>query len=298
MNVISFGSFFIFSLFSLSAQYKVIHPIENNSLNSVKCIIHFYQKYANKQSYTESVVKISFQNNKFTFHNHFLKAFNDYHHDYFNSTILVDFRSNYIRSFRRWKKIGIYILFIENESEVDQTIITWKNSSSWDPFASVLVIFCGQQSSLGIDIQARNVFQTFLRYEMNRVFVIQINVQRKFVELFSWFSSNNNRFLNEVKSVQSLEKCYFSSLSQTFQITNSKEIKLNDFQQCPLRISASIYPPLVTLVDGFWSGAEIFVTKIVAEKLNTSIEVTMNLNDRNGQRIDGIRELDKPLFNE
>lgn len=291
----------VFVLLVIS-QSIALHWTNSDYFDSLKCLLKLYRKYLGSENiYPGSIVKVKIMKTQWNFHNSFLKQLFYDEFQLHNSTIMIESNTSTKTDLERWKKTNKYILIAENANEVNQTIQLWKLSTSWNPFAPVLVIFCGKQSLIDVEINVKIIFGIFLHHEMLQSHLIQINAQQGYAEIFDWQSNTTEICLRKIESIKSLEKCHFNDNMNSSSIKLSPYMNTDVLKHCPLRISASIYPPLVFYVDqhanGLWSGAEIFVIKILAKKLNVSIEITANFIERNGQRINGIRGIDQPIFN-
>lgn len=292
------------------------NPTGSDYSGSVECVLAFYRTYTDSlENQPGTLISVHLVREKYNeFQNELLLRLADHRQSFFNSSLLVGSISpSGSQSRKIWSKIATYILIASSAGEVEQNVISWKKSSSWNPLARVFVILAGTQSSGNILFDGRMIFDCLLRFELLRSLVIHISFDQEVAEVLGSHPYDDHACADKVMIIESLERCYFDTQNRstvsTLNVKYSNRTELwhkrwtwRNLMQCPLRISAAIYPPLASYIDksssaGVWSGAEVFVVRIVAKTLNMTAQIAPNYNDRNGGRRNGIRDIDEDLFN-
>lgn len=270
--------------------------IHDRSLN---CVLEFYKKYSQSdQNVPGSLINFSLAKQS-EFQSIFLKKISDLKENYYNSTLRIQMTNQYkMQPFQMMPKVSKYITIIANAREINDNILSWKNSSSWNQLATVFVILRAALLKSQKSIAIQRIFKSLHEYDFWRSYVFYIDVIDETVSSVIWYPTLDDgpEQINDIKLIE-LERCNFNAnltneMHKPFSCINSSFISqinskrlLTNLDLRPLKVSARIFPPYVMYVnntiDGeIFSGVEIFLVKLIVSKLNMSLIIDILVDKR------------------
>lgn len=284
----------------------------DRSTGALNCILNYYETYTNTNgTHPGSIININIVSNTDTdFLNLFLKSFGNHQRDFFHSTLIIQTNArNQSTSSLIVPKTKKYILFALFSRNIEKHILSWKSTLSWNPLAPVFVLLRPFAKIEQAIVEVKRTYKVLHKYEMLYAYVALALQADEMMKIYGWFPYQTEICAESSENFKMLEQCSYNSNKIAALTKNivDKRIEWNklwsfrNLNQCPLKISANIYAPYVMINNDtqklFFSGAEVNLVKIIASKLNMTLQIQPNLHDRYSNVTNGISDIEKPIYN-
>lgn len=266
------------------------------SYGSVGCVLRFYETHMDTSDASPGTVITAnlMINSRSEFESHFLKHISDGRRNFYNSALLIrKAGSKSFSSDNAIPKTAKYILFVSRAREVEENILSWKNTSSWNPLAPVFIVFRNWVSSPQSKvIEVKRAFSVLRSHDMWRVFAVLTESDKGMTRVLSWFPFEASACGNSSNNIKVLDWCYFNpknrfdadnlspidSKAVASQVEWKQKWRLETLNRCPFRIVAHFFPSHVMRANSFSSdetlwGIEIYLVGVIASTLNMSLQV-------------------------
>lgn len=148
---------------------------------------------------------------------------------------------------------------------------------TWNPLAQVVAIFTQEDSKEHRRKDINYVIQIFFAYRMLNVNVISIGINKKSVQVYTWYPYGNGKCAKNVADILIVDECLYDDQGNVSNIFSHNDLlpKIpKDLHQCELVVAASFYEPY-TFYDkqrGFYDGVEIHLVQMISRALNMKIK--------------------------
>lgn len=311
-------SIFCFTIlaFFLAVNCKLFDPLRAESMKSdiigaLNCMVRFYDTHMNgiHPASTNNVNIVTLLRSEYQ--DMLLRSLSNYEK---YSTLQIQSNDSKIESnLKIISKIAKYIVFVFYARDVEQNILLWKSTSSWNPSAQTFVILRTFNDKRRTELEMRRIFQVFHQYNMWHVFVVSTDFDNQNIFMQGWFPYESKNCGNKTDDIEEIDSCSYK-FNDTF--THLDKIKtkrlewqnkwrLNDLNRCPIKVLANIYKPFVihsTEVSSLnqnkrFFGIEIFIVNLIAYKLNMTLDVRTDYRNRNSKKNGAMTDIMQPILN-
>lgn len=156
-----------------------------------------------------------------------------------------------------YSKTAKYILFVSDSQNVETNIQAWKSQPTWNPLAPIFVVLHEYSTQREVAETVEKVFNILHKHDVWKCFVIVPTLQDGFVDLLSWFPYEEKMCSKSSEKYETLDRCFFglnvmrSGRKLTSKVDEWRAMwSLNNLNQCPIRVSASIGAVLAVANNG------------------------------------------------
>lgn len=297
-----------------------IDLIEKNALEgrlmTIPCVLKFHELYLQTN---ESLPGATFIFNVLPtasrFQEEIMFGLSDYQKQYHNSSLIVrcSWQERHRNSFGTLNKATKYIMLLNQTIDIEYTLLKWQSLETWNSNAPVLVILYRLVKSTDIVTEIKEIFQIFLNFHMLDIYFIFNDKDRRISEIYTWYPYETTNCATRVEHIHRLDTCNNTQVfdkqigPKTSEGNHTNKIfeKIpSNFHGCQLRVSAVIWEPYSfyqkqmvndTIVD-VWYGIEVFILRVIGQKLNMTIKFLKNSESRINKLFDHFDGIYKQLF--
>ena len=260
---------------------------ETNLLKIVPCVKKLCAKYfKSERALKGSLIIVNINPDASEFQKNLLMALNeDKKHE--SGVMVKDARKKHWNASHVTEKAKNYFMLVSNSTELSAPIKQLRGLPTWNPLASVVILFTTEIEPDTLEVEVRNVLEELFEKDVLNVNVMAPRYNSSILDTYTWFPYENSQCARKVGKVRLIDECEsvkdesdsvkYLFGEQSFYSELFPKIP-HEFHNCPLEIGAIISEPYVvgskdsSIVD---NGLEVLMIEAMGRMLKLKPKYTI-----------------------